>query len=175
MRVIDATEGGAKIRGTEIMTLKDAIEQQCGEVYDYAGLISSVEPTFSEEQQKEILADVEMFPEYVKETVKKLEEGRRNYERLDKLNRQRKYQSSEFKRTYEEITDFNEWLNKDEIVEQLSSLSHREEFEVQSAAYSVKEDVYEDIREIAKHGISMIDTYLSKVKTLEECAKGMEV
>lgn len=173
LHVIDATEGGARIHGTEIMTLKEAIEQQCEEVYDFAELIADVEPTFSEEEQKEILADIEKFPEYVKETVKKLEEGRRNYERLDKLNRQRKYQSSEFKRTYEEITDFNEWLNKDEIVEQLSSLSHREEFEVQSAAYSVKEDVYEDIREIAKHGISLIDTYLNKVKTLEECAKAM--
>ena len=29
LRVINATEGGAKIEGTEVMTLKDAIEENC--------------------------------------------------------------------------------------------------------------------------------------------------
>lgn len=34
MRVIDATEGGALIRGTEVMTLREAITETCGSVLD---------------------------------------------------------------------------------------------------------------------------------------------
>lgn len=33
--VIDATEGGAKIEGSEIMTLKEAIERECKTDIDF--------------------------------------------------------------------------------------------------------------------------------------------
>lgn len=171
LKVIDATEGGAKIRGTEIMSLKEAIERQCHESYDFKALIDSVLPTFTEEEQCAIRDDMAEFPEHLRVTVKKLKEGKSKYERLDKLNRQRKYQTSEFKRVYEQISEFNEWLNEDLIADLLSSLSHREEFEVQYEAYHVKDDTYEDIKEIVKQGISLIDAYLEKIEILEKCAE----
>lgn len=174
LNVIDATEGGAKIRGTEIMTLKEAIERQCHETYDFGALIDSVPPTFTEDQQRAIREDVAKFPEHLRETEKKLKEGKSKYERLDKLNRQRKYQTSEFKRVYEQISQFNDWLNEDLIVDLFSSLSHREEFKVQYEAYHVKDDTYEDIKEIAKQGISLIDAYLEKIEILEKCAEHLK-
>lgn len=173
LRVIDATEGGARIRGTEIMTLKDAIARECHETYDFASVIQSIEPTFTKEECEEIREDLKKFPEYLKDTIRKLEEGRRAYERLDKLNRKRKYQTSEFRHAYEEITEFNKWLSKDSIVELLSYLAQKQEITIQMNSYSVKEDIYEDIREIASHGIAMIDAYMEKKDILEESAKLM--
>lgn len=46
--VIDASEGGAKIKGTQIMTLQEVIEQYCKKDIDCSELIKHVAPSFDE-------------------------------------------------------------------------------------------------------------------------------
>lgn len=48
--VIDATEGGAMIHGTRIMTLKDAIQKYCIKEVDIAGIIQQQPPTYTEQE-----------------------------------------------------------------------------------------------------------------------------
>ncbi|MDF2541064.1 MAG: hypothetical protein K0S47_782 [Herbinix sp.] len=48
--VIDATEGGAKIKGTTILTLRDAIDQYCTNDIDCDRIISELETTLSTEE-----------------------------------------------------------------------------------------------------------------------------
>jgi spore coat polysaccharide biosynthesis protein SpsF (cytidylyltransferase family) len=50
VEVIDATEGGAKIHGTKIMTLEEAITQYCKEDFNFAELLGNKTNTLSEEQ-----------------------------------------------------------------------------------------------------------------------------
>lgn len=174
LRVIDGTEGGAKIRGTQIMTLREAIAQECREVYDYTALIAAAGATFTEEEQKQIHLELDELPNRVEDIRRELEQGKRLFETLDKLNRKGKYQSKEFKDTYEKITAFNRWLEEDGIVDMLSCLASEREMEIQNRAYEVKEDLYEDIREIAKHGMDMVDAYCSKIPELLECMKQLD-
>jgi hypothetical protein len=47
--VIDATEGGAKIKGTTILTLKEAILKYCKESVDIESIISDLKPTITKE------------------------------------------------------------------------------------------------------------------------------
>ena len=174
LHVIDATEGGAKIKGTEILTLKEAIQRQCKKEYDIAGILQSVEPTFTDEEQCAIREDLQGLPEQIDETVKALQIGKKKYERLDELNRKGKYQTNEFKRIYEEISEFNEWLHIDSVVDMLSCLAKKEEFKLLETAYEVKQSVYEDIRDIARQGISMVDAYIGKADELKECVGYMK-
>jgi hypothetical protein len=51
-RVINATEGGAKIKGAEVMTLKEAIEENCGREVDIQKCLSELEPMLGKESQK---------------------------------------------------------------------------------------------------------------------------
>jgi Uncharacterized protein conserved in bacteria len=46
--VIDASEGGAKIKGTQIMPLKEAIDKHCKSNVDCAKLMKQVKPSFDE-------------------------------------------------------------------------------------------------------------------------------
>jgi hypothetical protein len=50
--VINATEGGAKIKGTRIMKLKDVVDQYCNVPFDSAKLMTEMEPSFNEEEFK---------------------------------------------------------------------------------------------------------------------------
>lgn len=174
IRVIDGTEGGARIRGTEILTLKEAIERECKGDYDYQTLIANVKATFTAKEQEEINRELDELPKHVEEIRRELERGKKLFETLDKLNRKAKYQSKEFKDTCEKITEFNNWLEEDGIVSMLSCLASKREIEIQNQAYEVKEDLYEDIRDIAKHGMDMIDAYCAKIPELLECMKALE-
>jgi len=52
LKVINATEGGARIEGTEVMTLNEAIDQYCDKEVDVKSLIDNIPPVFGEEGRK---------------------------------------------------------------------------------------------------------------------------
>ena len=81
VEVIDATEGGAKIEGAEIRTLKDVIETECKRDFDIYEMEQSISPMFSEEQQavmfeklKKMRNLILKFEENVKDAILKQEE-----------------------------------------------------------------------------------------------------
>ncbi len=57
VEVIDATEGGAKFKGSTIMTLKEVIDNYCTNEYDIEAIIDSVGETFNENIKKSIVQD----------------------------------------------------------------------------------------------------------------------
>jgi hypothetical protein len=73
-RVIDATEGGAKIHGTEIMTLKDAIDLYCKEPIDVAEIMQQLPVTFDRQGLKLIYDYLEQAHQEVKSFPSKAEE-----------------------------------------------------------------------------------------------------
>lgn len=50
LTIIDATEGGAKIHGSRIMTLSDAIGEYCKKEIDFEEILEKIPPTFTDEQ-----------------------------------------------------------------------------------------------------------------------------
>lgn len=63
VRVINATEGGAYIDGTEIMALRDAIEETCQKEVDFEGCISRMESEFTVEERKKAAEYLHTIPE----------------------------------------------------------------------------------------------------------------
>ncbi len=53
LNVVDATEGGALINGSKVMTLNDAIDEYCQKNYDISGIISKMPHGQTEEEHKE--------------------------------------------------------------------------------------------------------------------------
>lgn len=174
LHVIDATEGGALIHGTEIMTLKDAIVREQKADYDFESLLDSVPDLFTPEEQKRVETEILAFPNQITAAKTKLEDGQKLFKKLQELNENREYKTKQFHDVYTEITEFNHWIETDAVVDLLSCLSSREEFEIQNQAYEVKDNLYEDIKDIAEHGSAMVKTYIEKIPILLECMKAME-
>ena len=76
-KVIDATEGGARITGTEIMTLRDAIEQYVTEPYDPIEILTDIHEKFSppdlKELSKKIIKYEKKYDEITTQTSKAFE------------------------------------------------------------------------------------------------------
>lgn len=174
LHVIDATEGGALIHGSEIMTLRDAIEREKNEISDFDAWLRRVPNTFTDEEQQKVLAEIQNLPNKVTAAKMKLEDGVKLFERLQSLNDRGEYNTQEFQDIYGKITEFNHWLEEDDVADLLSSLSPKEEFEIQNKAYEVKDNLYDDLKDIAEHGSAMIKTYIEKIPLLLECMKAME-
>lgn len=76
--VIDATEGGAKIKGTTVLTLSDAIEKYCMGTVDCEQIISNLKPSFDEREIHEI-------SRFIKEDIKDLEKIRLKAKEADEI------------------------------------------------------------------------------------------
>lgn len=48
--IIDATEGGAKVKGTRIMRLQEVVDQYCNKEFDIDEILHKKKPTFDEEE-----------------------------------------------------------------------------------------------------------------------------
>ncbi len=132
--VIDATEGGAKIKGTTILTLQEAIQQHCKGLVDCDGVVSGLEPTVKGEEitvlielLKQDMQDLEDIITYAEEALvisdrlinkynKSLEEtpvSLENNRKLSNINR-----LMESKRVYELI----DWDIAEATSDQISNL-----------------------------------------------------
>lgn len=58
IEVVDATEGGAKIKGTKIMRLSNAIDEYCNSKIDFSKILSDILPTFDEKTYDMIVNDI---------------------------------------------------------------------------------------------------------------------
>lgn len=52
--IIDATEGGAKVKGTRIMKLQEVVDQYCVKEFDFKDIINNTKPTFTEKEYEYI-------------------------------------------------------------------------------------------------------------------------
>lgn len=86
-RVINATEGGAKIEGTEIMTLREAIAETCTKEVDIASCLDNIQPMLNERNRAwaiEYLLSIPKQFETLKKETQKLHRCYCNLERLCK-------------------------------------------------------------------------------------------
>lgn len=85
-RVINATEGGAYIEGTELMALKDAIQECMGEETDFGELVKNMESAFSPEERKKAFGYLEEIPKQLEELEKTARQLRREYGKVKRLS-----------------------------------------------------------------------------------------
>ena len=75
IRVIDATEGGAKIAGTEIMTLQEALTEQAEIEFDMKVCLEEKDSAFSKEQKEVVYSRMRDSEKTLHRLKKELEAG----------------------------------------------------------------------------------------------------
>lgn len=171
LEVIDATEGGAKIEGTKIMSLQEAIDTKCKseEIIDFTEKINQAQRVYTKEEREEIQEYLKKVTEDMKGDIpKKLEEAKRAYLKLLELNTKRKYESKEFEKILKKIEEYNKWMTDTVEVDMLSMYAARDGFDAMEGIFANHDDMYENIRTIADSGIKMVDSYKNGTKKFVE-------
>ena len=75
IRVINATEGGAKIEGAIVKTLSQAIEEECKKDIDFEHILATIPDSFTKEQRSRLIKEFYGIPNQLDELRQKIKEA----------------------------------------------------------------------------------------------------
>lgn len=149
---IDATEGGALIHGTKIMTLKKAIQKYCKREFNVKWHIDRSKKLFTEENREEALQYFISIPEKLREVQKKAKEGLGYYERLEKYVSKHKNSEKELGKILKKIKKINNYMESNymaqTVMESLAGLNYT----LRPSVYQMKEEQEEELMDVAEQG-----------------------
>lgn len=162
-RVIDATEGGAKINGTEIMTLDNAITECCANLssISWNNIINDCENLIDTKQKKKAIELIHNMPAEVDELEKTVKDG---LELVKKINDEKDNNAYSTKEYICQIMEINSML-KDSLEAKLVGMYNAQVgYAVSMAAYRVNENVDKDIEDITKLCKMTFEGYLNAIE-----------
>ena len=164
--VYNATEGGARIRGSVEITLRDAIAEFCVEEVDFDKFVADVPYAFTDDERNLLRKEFLKSDAYLCELQGKLEKGIRAYEDLIKL--ERKPNSGQYKETVAAVMEVNNIEANEPYIGLIRLYAKESEYEATEDIY-VAEDM--SLRDIAVRGITLLEGY---VKGIAVCRKRIE-
>lgn len=150
--MVDATEGGALIHGSKVMTLKKAIRKYCQREFNVKWHIDHCKKLFKGENQKIALTYFADSEKKLMEVKKKAKEGTRYYERLEKLIGKPSVTDNELQKVLKRIKKINNYMEKDYMAETVTDSLMGLEYIMRSSIYQVQEDRRDELQEVAQQG-----------------------
>lgn len=170
VKIVNATEGGAKINGTKCMTLKKALEVTCNnkEYVNFEDMMRVENKAFTVEQRNEIYMDYKNANENLAIWLKRLKKGIQAYEKLDMLNRKGKYNTNVYKHLIEEIGDLTKKFETSDTAAMLNQWMNKTEYEVLDSLAESESSLYDEVKTIIDGGIKMYKSYIDSSVALKK-------
>lgn len=161
LRVIDATEGGARIPYTEVMTLKEAIEQTCDRNVDFDKRIQETPDTFSEKQQKELFSRFLKIPEDLDRISNVLKKFIEDYRKLAMIDQSGITGKQQYTKALKALKNMDELLLEEPLLTLISQYNSKIE-------YKMTEDIFESedlsVRELSERAVTVLTGYISSME-----------
>lgn len=168
IELIDSTEGGAKIRGSKIMTFQESIDTYCGREVNFDKMIDEINPVFSVEIQRKMMEEMEKLPEHMEQYSGRIKKGIRTYQKMYELYKKGKSGSGEINRCMNEIGEINYDIEHNPLMELTTYYNREEEYEVLESVYDVEEDMSSEMRSVVESGVKMLQSYVDSCKKFKE-------
>lgn len=169
--MVDATEGGALIHGSKVMSLKRAIQKYCKREFNVKWHIDHCKRIFSGENRKFALDYFLDSEKKLAEIKKKAKEGLRYYERLEKLSRKPNVTDSELQKVLKRIKKINNYMEKDYMAETVIDSLSGLEYVLRPSIYQVQEDRSSELMDVAEQGKVMLYGITIAVDEIAELAR----
>lgn len=157
LKVIDATEGGAKKKGAVIMTLKEAIQQECPEDYvDYKAIIDSLPCVFDEEMDKKNREYLFGTRDVLQEGMKKANQGLKLYRQLERLFRRNQVDAHRVKKISKKLDQITRFLEHEPAMTIVMRSMAAVSYAISQGMYDYEEDIHDEGILIARQGIVMM-------------------
>ncbi len=172
--IIDATEGGAKIEGSRIMTFKEAIDEYITKLpeIDYEKIIREVELP-KDEDIAEKIGRIKLFTEDIEKTQKDLKKAVSLYDEMDEMNRKGKQYSARFKKISNDVSVLMNEIQNSVLAALMSYIQDDEEFEVLGNIYENKGSLYDEMKLIIESGKKMMQKYINNIDNIKEKVENM--
>lgn len=169
--MVDATEGGALIHGSKVMTLKQAIRKYCKRDYNVKWHIDHSKKLFSEENRHIALDHFLDTDKKLQEVKKKAKEGIRYYERLEKSMYKATITDNELKKVLKRIKKINNYIEQDYMAETVRDSLQGIEYILRAGIYQIQEERKDELIEVAQQGELMLTAVCAGVDEIISIAK----
>lgn len=173
LRVINATEGGAKIDGAIIQTLRDTIEQECRQELDIYSILREMKPVFEEAQQIRLEKELFGIKEHVGDYCTQLKKSLAIQQKIKTYLATAAVDAKEVERMFRELTKQNKIVEEHSIMEWITLYSKAKEYELQENIFAEEELELEDLID---QGMKLIKGYQQGVAMfLEDVDKMLNI
>lgn len=164
IRFIDATEGGAVIKGTEIKSMKWVSANIVDKKYNKSIIWENIPLLLTEEEQKEIHASIKKNPENL-QNIKKM--VKKELEIFNRLKCEK--ENENIKRFSEKIITINKKLEENPVFDMVRYYAIREDYKAKGSLlqYDKKEKAEEQIYDLSNKGRELFEGYMKAVEELE--------
>lgn len=157
LKVIDATEGGAKKKGAVIMTLKDAIQTECPkEPVDYQAIIDGLPYVFDEEMDKKNREYLFGTMDVMQEGLKKANQGLKLYRQLERLFQKEHVDARKVKKLSKKLDKLTHYFEQNPVMTVVMRSMASISLAISQGMYDYEEDIHEEGIMIARQGIVMM-------------------
>lgn len=163
---IDATEGGAKIHGSRILSLKEAIDAKCTIEFNMEEYMKNIPPLLNQEKRRELSKLIRDIPKQF-ETLS--EDADKGFQLYKELILELETEKPDRKKLLKISKEIGEITDKIEITKTYKIAQHKlkaiEYIALSNLGISA-EDATEDALEVAKRGIVMMDSLRQALETI---------
>lgn len=168
LRVINATEGGAKIQNTEIMTLKEAIDEVCVREVNIAECIDKLTPVFDAESLDKSKGYIKKMPEQFNEIALAAAKIGKGYQKLSRIAKNSKGKSQTgIEKINKTANKYQKQMERNPVYQFVNMSLVNANYMLQREAYYEEDTLQDELAEIARKG----SLYMKLVK---ECAEMLQ-
>ena len=168
---INATEGGAKIKGTKLMLLADVIAKECTKEVDIESCIDSLEPLFHEEEQKKILDYFHDTPRQVHKIISLAKEGKKLYAQLDRFCSNKNMDKAAYIKILKRVKRNRKEIEKNPNYQLIRESMVKAEQIILSGQYLRRESIKEEGKELARQGMKYMELLEEYARIIEGFAE----
>lgn len=163
-KVINATEGGAYIEGTEWMSLDKAIDKYCNKEINFEERINAMESEFTKEEKQKIVEFLHELPGDFVNIQKNAAELKKVYHKIEKMCKTDKLDETLYLKCLKKIKKLSKEIEKGEAFQLLQSTMALSDYIVKSESLYEGNNLKEDGRKISEQGKRY-------AKIIEDCAR----
>ncbi len=156
-RVINATEGGAKIQNTEIMTLKEAIEQECTKEVNIEECLEKLPPMLNDEAKEWTRNYLQNIPEEFKKLKKDARKMKNYYRKLDKICQKKNIDKKEYLSIMKKIEKQMKIIENENVYQMIAITMSNAQYILQGQQYFQEKSMQDEGKEIAQMGIGYVE------------------
>lgn len=117
LEVIDATEGGIRIEGTKLMTLKDSIDKYCTKDFDFSKYTGQAERIFDDELKKKYRQFVLRVPDQLTKIKKMIKAAIADYSTMRRMVQNDDYHNSRMKTLFNNCEKLTKDIENSPVIE----------------------------------------------------------
>lgn len=161
--VINATEGGAKIKNTEIMTLQDAINRECIKEVDIGECLRKLPPMLSKENQQWAYEYLKAMPDEFQALLGEVKSLKKLYQKLDKIASRRNIDAKEYLSILKKIKRMVHRIDNLSAYQLVTMTLNEARYILKNEQFLSENTLQKEGKEIARKGILYMDN-------VEQCA-----